>query len=377
MTRDYYEVLGIPRDADALQVKKAYRNLARQLHPDANTEDPEAEEKFKEVSEAYEVLSNPEKRQLYDQYGHAGMRGAGQQGAGGFGGGFTDFTDIFDAFFGGDLFGMGRQRRNGPERGRDVVVDLELDLKEAAFGLTKEVKVRVLDVCRECGGAGTTDPSSVQTCPECQGAGAIQHVRRTPFGQMVQTAACPRCRGEGRLIGNPCPVCGGRRRAYRERTLSVEVPAGIADGQRIRLNGQGEAGDHGGRHGDLYVNVSVRPHELFERMGDDIVYRQDVTMVQAALGATLTVPTLDGEEEVEFPPGTQPGEVKVLKARGVPRLHRSGRGDEHILVNVMVPRNLNEQQKGLLRDLDECCGMDHYQQKPEGIFHRLKHLITG
>ncbi len=374
MTRDYYDVLGVSRDADAQQVKKAYRNLARKLHPDANHADPEAEEKFKEISEAYEVLSNPERRQVYDLYGHDGLRGAGQQG--GFGG-FTDFTDIFDAFFGGAFGGTGRQRRNGPERGRDVQVELELDLEEAAFGVTHDITVELLDVCRECGGAGTTDPSSVQTCPQCQGSGVIQNVRRTPFGQMVQTSTCNRCRGEGKVIGDPCPVCHGRRRALREKTLSVEVPAGVADGQQVRLTGQGEAGDRGGRPGDLYVHITVRPHELFDRVGDDILYRQDLTMVQASLGATLTVPTLDGEEEVEFVAGTQPGEVKVLKARGVPHLHRGGRGDQQILVNVMVPRNLNERQRELLEELDGCCGMEHYQHKPEGIFSRIKQLLTG
>lgn len=375
MTRDYYEALGIGRDADAQQIKSAYRKLAREFHPDANDNHPDFEEKFKEISEAYEVLSNPERRQIYDRYGHEGLRGAGQQGAGY--GGFSDFTDIFDAFFGGDLFGSARQQRRGPERGADLMVELELDLEEAAFGAKQEITVDALDTCAECGGAGTLDPSSIQTCRQCQGSGTVQQVRRTPFGQMVQTGTCPVCRGEGRSIGDPCPTCGGRGRARRQKTLSVEVPAGIADGQRIRLTGQGSAGGRGGRPGDLYVDVHVRPHELFERMGDDVIYRQDLTMVQAALGAGLTIPTLDGEEDVEFPPGTQPGEIKVLKARGIPHLNRSGRGDQHVLVNVMVPRDLNDHQRDLLRELDDCCGMEHYERKPEGVFQRLKQLFTG
>jgi molecular chaperone DnaJ len=264
-----------------------------------------------------------------------------------------------------------------PARGRDLGLALEVDLEEAAFGVTREVEYDVLDVCRECGGAGTRNPSSVKVCPDCGGAGQTRTVRRTAFGQFIQTGACARCRGEGEIIGDPCPECSGAGRAYREKTLSVEIPPGISDGQRIRLMGQGEAGAHGGPPGDLYVEVTVRPHEFFEREGHDILYRLDLTMVQAALGATVSVPTLDGEEEVTFSAGTQPGEVKVLRGRGVPRLNRTGRGDMHVLVNVMIPRDLTEQQKELLRDLEECCGEEHYSPKGEGIFHRLKQLFAG
>jgi molecular chaperone DnaJ len=378
MSRDYYQVLGVARDAEPQQIKKAYRRLARELHPDVNGTDPAAEEKFKEATEAYEVLGDADKRRLYDTYGHAGVK-AGARGAGdpfgGFGGGFGD---IFEAFFGTDAFGGGRARNpRGPSRGRDLGVALELDLEEAAFGVRTEVEYDVLDVCRECGGAGTKNPSSVKRCPECGGAGQTRTVRRTAFGQFIQTGVCLRCRGEGELIGDPCPECSGAGRAFREKNLSVEIPAGIADGQRIRLTGQGEAGVHGGPPGDLYVEVSVRPHELFEREGNDILYRQDLTMVQAALGATVSVPTLDGDEEVAFAPGTQPGEIKVLRGRGVPRLNRSGRGDMHVLVNVMIPRDLTDQQKELLRDLEDCCGEEQYTPKGEGIFHRLKQLFAG
>jgi molecular chaperone DnaJ len=377
MSRDYYDVLGVPRGADAQQIKKAYRKLARELHPDVNSHDPDCEEKFKEATQAYEVLSDPEKRETYDTYGEAGLRrGAGGAGPGfeGFGG----FTDIFDAFFGDGVFGGGRgNRAPGPLRGEDLAVEVEIPLEEAAFGAKKDVTFTLIDTCRECAGAGTKDPASVKTCTECNGSGRVRVVRRTPFGQFVQTGACAACQGEGRTIEVPCPGCAGAGRAWREKTLSVDIPAGIADGQRIRLTGQGGAGERGGHPGDLYVNVRVLPHEVFERDGDDILFQQDLTMVQAALGATVKVPTLDGEEEVEFGPGTQPGEVKVLKGRGVPHLRGSGRGSERILVNVLVPRNLNDHQRELLQELDECCGMEHYSQKPEGFFGRLKNLFSA
>jgi molecular chaperone DnaJ len=375
MSRDYYEVLGLPRDADAQQIKKAYRKLARELHPDVNSHDPDCEEKFKEATQAYETLSDSERRQTYDTYGEAGLR----RGAGGAGGGFEGFggfTDIFDAFFGDGMFGGRGGRAPGPARGDDMAVNVELDLEEAAFGIKKDVRLDLIDTCPDCAGAGTKDPSSVKTCTECNGSGRVRVVRRSPFGQFVQTGVCSACRGEGKVIGTPCPTCSGAGRTWREKTLSVDIPAGIADDQRIRLTGQGSAGERGGRPGDLYVNVSVRPHEVFHRDGDDILYTQNLTMVQAALGATLTVPTLDGEEEVEFPPGTQPGEVKVLKGRGVPHLRSSGRGSQQVYVNVLVPRNLNDHQRELLQELDECCGMEHYNHKPEGFFGRLKNLFT-
>jgi molecular chaperone DnaJ len=377
MTRDYYEVLGVNRSAETQEIKKAYRRLARQLHPDVNGGDPDSEERFKEATEAYEVLCDPDKRRLYDTYGHAGVK---SQARGGdpFGGGFGGFGDIFEAFFGSDLFGGGRPRNaRAPGRGRDLAVAVELSLEEAAFGVSREIGYDVLDTCRECGGAGTRNPSSVKTCPDCGGSGQRRIVRRTAFGQFVQTGVCPSCGGQGEQIGDPCPVCSGAGRAFREKTLSVDIPAGIADGQRIRLSAQGEAGVHGGPPGDLYVEVVVEPHALFERQGNDVLYRQDLTMVQAALGSTVAVPTLDGPEEVSFAPGTQPGEIKVLRGHGIPRLNRSGRGDMHVLVNVMIPRDLTDQQKDLLRELDGCCGDEHYQPKGEGIFHKLKQLFAG
>ncbi len=380
MKRDYYEVLGVTRGADVSDVKKAYRRLARELHPDVNGHDPQAEEKFKEATEAYEVLSDAQKRRTYDTYGHEGLR----RGGGTAGGGFTDFSDIFDAFFGGDMFGGGGAdifgratgRRSRTTRGRDVTLSLQIDLQEAAFGASHEVEVELLDTCPVCGGARTTDPASVKSCPDCGGTGARRSVRSTPLGQFIQTGACPTCRGEGQTISQPCEECKGQGRTRQHKTIEVDVPAGIADGQRLRFAAQGEAGAGGGPPGDLYVEISVAPHPEFERDGDDILSRKDITMVEAALGTTISVATLDGEEEVVLPPGTQPGEVKVLRARGVPHLRRSGRGDHHVLLNVMVPQDLTAAQKDLLRDFDESCGPEHYDLKEEGIFQRIKHLFT-
>ncbi len=375
MTRDYYEVLGVSRDADAQSIKKAYRRLARELHPDVNSHDPDCESKFKEATQAYEVLCDADKRRLYDTYGpDAFRRGAG--GTGGFGGPFGDFDDIFQSFF-GNWFGGATQRRAEPARGQDLLVEIELDLKEAAFGVNKEVEIESLDTCRECGGAGTTDPSSIRVCPACGGSGVTRTVRQSLFGQFVQTGPCGACRGEGRVIEHPQRRVRRCRRAMRTRTLSVDIPAGIADGQRVRLSGRGGAGERGGLPGDVYVQVRVAPHPFFERQGDDILYRQDLTMVQAALGADIPVPTLDGEEEVHFAPGTQPGDVITLKSRGVPHLRQSGRGSQRILINVIVPRNLDDRQRDLLQEFDECCGQEHYNHRSEGFFQKFKQLFTG
>lgn len=378
MTRDYYEVLGVPRNADTQTIKKAYRRLARQLHPDVNPNDPSCEEKFKEATEAYEVLCDPEKRRLYDTYGHAAFRktGAGAGGAGGFGP-FGGFDDIFESFF-APWFGARATARTGPSRGEDLLVEVELDLEEAAFGVTKDIEVRSLVVCPDCEGLGTVDPSSIVVCPSCGGSGRVRQVRQTLFGQFIQTSTCTVCGGQGRVISSPCRTCQGQGRTVRTRTLAVDIPAGIADGQRVRLSGRGGAGERGGRPGDLYVQVSVRPHPLFERQGDDIIYRQDLTMVQAALGAEITIPTLDGEEKVYFPPGTQPGDVIVLKSRGVPHLREPGRGSQHVIVNVVVPRDLDEQQRSLLRKFEECCGEEHYRtEKTESFFDKVRHLFSG
>ena len=379
MKRDYYEVLGVPRDADIQQIKKAYRKLAREHHPDVNVDDPTCEEKFKEATEAYEVLCDAEKRDVYDAYGHEGLR----RGAGGFDG-FPGFSDLFENLFGSfgaGAFGggspFGGTGPAGPARGDDLAIELELTLEEAAFGVEKEIAFRAQGVCPSCEGAGTTDPSSMKTCSECAGHGRVRIVRRTMLGQFVQTGACPRCAGAGQVIESPCDECRGAGRIVADRKVTVQIPAGIDAGQRIRVAGHGGAGERRARAGDLYVRIRVAPNEVFERRDDDILYGVDLTMVEAALGVTLTIPTLDGEEEVEFAPGTQPGEIKVLRGKGVTRLHGHGRGDQEIHVNVLVARDLDEQHRRLLQDFDDSCGPEQYIARPEGVLHKLRNLFTG
>jgi len=381
MKRDYYEVLGVQRDVDVQQIKRAYRKLAREHHPDVNDGDPQCEEKFKEATEAYEVLCDPEKRSLYDAYGHEGLRRGG--GSSGFDG-FPGFSDIFEnlfAGFGGGAFGggspFGGAQSAGPAAGDDLAVEVELTLEEAAFGAEKEIAFRAQGTCSACEGAGTTDPTSVKTCPECGGYGRVRTVRRTVLGQFVQAGACPRCSGGGQVIESPCKECRGAGRVFAERKVTVQIPAGIDAGQRVRVSGRGGAGERGARAGDLYVRIRVIPHESFARRDDDILYRVDLTMVQAALGATLTIPTLDGDEEVAFAAGTQPGDLKVLRGKGVPRLNGHGRGDQEILVRVLVPHDLDDKQRQLLCSFDETCGDDHYRDRSEGVLNKLRNLFTG
>jgi len=379
MKRDYYEVLDVPRDADLQQIKKAYRKLARQYHPDVACDSPDGEEKFKEATEAYEVLCDAQKRQIYDTYGHDGLH----RGAGGFEGfgEFTDFGDLFGSLFGGafgQAFGGGfGAQPAGPARGADLAVEVELTLEEAAFGVEKEITFTAQAVCSECEGAGTTDPSSVKACTECGGRGQVRTVRRTMLGQFIQAAVCPRCSGTGEIIEEPCETCRGAGRRPAERKVTVQIPAGIDNGQRIRVSGKGGAGERGQRSGDLYVRVSVLPHEVFERHGDDILTTVDLTMIQAALGVTFTLPTLDGEEEVEFAAGTQPGDVKVLRGKGVHHLNGHGRGDQAIHVRVMVPRELSDEHRHMLEEFEESVGAEHYADKSEGVLHKLRSFFAG
>src|SRR5436305_11596754 len=362
--RDYYEVLGVPRAADEGEVKRAFRRLARELHPDVS-EAPDAQERFREVVEAYEVLSKRETRELYDRFGHAGLRG----------GGFTptqfDFgslNDLFAAFFGDDLFGVGG--RTSRSRGADLGVQVEIELVEAASGTKREIPFPVAVTCGTCGGSGAAPGTSPVPCGTCGGAGRLQRVSRSAFGEFVRTQTCPACRGAGQRIEEPCPDCRGDGRIVEERTLEVEIPPGIHDGQQIRISGEGHSGALGGRSGDLYVQVGVRPDPRFVRDGNDIVSTIDLTMTQAALGTTVSVPTLDGDHELELEPGTQPGEIRVLRGRGMPVLQGFGRGDQRVLVNVQVPRRLTEEQRALLESFESSAGEETYQD--EGFFQRLK-----
>jgi molecular chaperone DnaJ len=363
--RDYYELLGVGRDASDGEIKKAFRRLARELHPDVSDE-PDAQERFREVVEAYEVLSKSETRELYDRYGHAGLRG------GGFQPGHVDFgnlADLFAAFFGDDaLFGG---RGGGRARGADLAATVEIDLVEAAHGATREVPFEVAVTCPHCGGDGAEPGSAITTCDACNGVGRLQQVTRSVFGEFVRTQTCPTCGGSGRRVERACTECRGGGRVVEERTLSVEIPPGIHDGQRIRLGGEGHAGHLGGRAGDVYVEVRVRPDERFVREGDDIFSAVELTITQAALGATVTVPTLDGEQELELPAGTQPGEVVVLRGRGMPVLQSFRRGDQRVLVNVLVPRRLNEEQRRLLQEFDEHADERTYGDEP-GLLGKLK-----
>src|SRR3954447_16181164 len=351
MPRDYYDVLGIARTADEAEVKKAFRRLARELHPDVNAHDPEAEEKFKEVAEAYEVLTDPERRQVYDAYGHEGLKSGGYQPNFG---DFGSISDLFSAFFGAGGFEAafgGTRMRGGAVQGGDVAVAVAVDLADAAHGKPVEVSYDVRARCPTCHGNGAQPGTPIETCPRCQGAGQLNAVTRTAFGQMVRSVVCDVCGGEGRIPRDPCETCRGEGMVVGKRRVQVDIPAGIADGQRIRLAGRGHAGERGGPNGDLYVVVRVREDERFVRDQEDLHTVIDVAAPLAALGTTVQVPSLDGEIPVEIPAGTQPGEIITLRARGIPPLQRGRTGDLHVHVNVVIPRKLTRTQRDLLERL--------------------------
>jgi molecular chaperone DnaJ len=363
--RDYYEVLGVARQANDATIKKAFRRLARELHPDVSNE-PDAEERFREAAEAYEVLSNAETRELYDRFGHDGLRSGGFRPTTFDVGGFAD---LFSAFFGDDLFGASSGRRRA--RGGDAVAEIEIELEEAATGVTREVPFRVAVGCPTCSGSGAAPGSVPETCPRCAGAGRLQEVSQTLLGQFVRAQLCPTCNGGGKIVTDLCTTCDGEGRLAEARTIEVPVPAGIHDGQRIRLTGRGHAGPPGGSNGDAYVIVHVRPDPRFVRDGDDVASRIDLTMTQAALGARLTVDTLGGPVELEFPPGTQPGEVRVLRGRGMPSNRRRTRGDHRILVNVLIPRHLSDEQRSALEAFQQGANAGTYEPD-EGFFERIR-----
>jgi molecular chaperone DnaJ len=376
MPRDYYEVLGVGRSADETDLKKAFRRLARELHPDTNKDDPAAEDKFKEAAEAYEVLSDADRRRQYDAYGHEGLRTGGY--APNFEG-FGSVSDLFSAFFGSGgfdtAFGTGRQR-GGAMQGGDVVVAVAIELGQAARGERVDVAYEAEVRCEHCHGNGAEPGTPITTCARCHGSGQLQSVARTAFGQMVRTTVCDVCGGDGRVPEQPCGVCSGAGKVVEQRTLQVDVPAGIADGQRIRLSGRGHAGDRGGPNGDLYVVVRVLEDERFVRDQEDLHTVIDIAAPLAALGTTVQVPSLDGDLPVEIPAGTQPGETITLRSRGLPPLGRGRTGDLHVHVNVVIPRRLSREQRDLLEQLADTLD-DRNLRSDEGMLSKLKRALAG
>ncbi|RCV50568.1 molecular chaperone DnaJ [Marinitenerispora sediminis] len=380
MSRDYYEILGVRRDASKDEVKKAYRRLARELHPDVNP-DPVTQERFKEVTQAYEVLSDPEKRRMFDMgvdpFAPAGGAGGGP---GGFGNAGFPFDDIVNAFFGGGATGR-RGARDRVRRGRSIKVRIELDLAETAFGVTKDVTFPTAVLCDTCQGEGTAKGSHRETCDMCSGRGEISEVARSFLGQVMTTRPCPQCAGQGTVIRNPCPDCAGEGRVRETVTRKVQIPAGVEDGTQIQLAGEGEIGPNGGPRGDIFLEVVQRPHPLFERRGDDLHCTVAVPMTAAALGASLTIETLDGNEEIDLRPGTNSGHVITLDGRGTRHLNAPGRGDLLIRVNVETPNKLDEEQEALLRKFAELRGEDHppgkFSPGHGNFFSRLRDAFNG
>ncbi|HEX5823879.1 MAG TPA: molecular chaperone DnaJ [Candidatus Limnocylindrales bacterium] len=349
---DYYTVLGVERTATDAEIKKAYRRLAQQWHPDVNT-DAGAQERFKQINEAYQVLSDPQRRQTYDMFGRAGLGGEG----GGFEAGFGSFSDIFDAFFGGTA--AGAARRGHPTAGSDLRYDLRITFEEAVRGTEKEIEFPVFGRCDTCAGTGAKPGTEPVTCDQCGGRGEIRTTRRTMLGQMVNVSACPKCRGEGKIVTEPCETCHGEGRTERRRTLHVAIPAGIDEGHQVRLSNEGEVGVRGGPAGSLYVAVHVSPHASLRREGTELFYEADVSIAQAALGTRIAVPTVDGDEEIEVKAGTQPGAEIRLRGRGVPHLRRTGsKGDLHVFINVVVPAKLSKRQRELLAEYAAESGED-------------------
>ena len=371
--RDYYEVLGVQRDASEEEIKRAFRRAAQRHHPDVDTTEG-AEDRFKELNEAYRVLSDRQRRTAYDMFGHAGVDGTSAGGFEGFGGGFGPFGDIFDAFFGGQPTGSRTRRR--VVAGADLRYDMTIEFAEAVFGVIREISFPTLVRCATCDGSGAEPGSQPETCPECNGTGEKRRVSQTILGQMVNISACPRCGGEGKVVATPCHTCHGEGRVREERKLTVNVPAGIDSGQRIALEGQGEAGPRGGPPGDLYVAITVREHPQLLRRGTELYHELPVTFPQAALGASLSVPTVEGTETVEIPAGTQSGTQVRLRGKGVPRLRGTGRGDLHVIVTVVVPPKPSKKERELLRQLDEVSGPAVLPKGGPGLVDRLRDLFS-
>ena len=370
--RDYYEVLGVQKGAAEAEIKKAYRKLAKENHPDLHPDDKAAEARFKEINEAYEVLSDSGKRSRYDQFGFAGVDP--NYGGGGFGGGFDggfdfgDLGDIFGSFFGGG-FGGGTRTRSGPQRGESLRTRLTITFEEAAFGCEKDVSLDRVEECGECRGSGAASGTSPETCSNCGGTGQVQQRRQTPMGVFATTSACPRCGGRGKIISSPCKSCGGTGQVRQRKTLKVTIPAGIDNGQIVSLRGQGNAGKSGGPAGDLQIVITVQPHPLFTREGNNVYCDAPITFTQAALGGELEIPTIDGKVKYDIPEGTQTGATFRLRGKGIPNVSGRGRGDQFVTVNIETPRNLNREQKEALRKFSESLKEKNYEEK-KGFFNK-------
>lgn len=381
--RDYYEVLGVSKTATDDELKKAFRKLAKQYHPDLHPDDKEAEAKFKEVNEAYEVLSDKDKRAKYDQFGFAGVDpnyGAGQGGGYGgytsYGGGFGDMGDIFESFFGGG-FGGGSSRSNvnAPRRGQDIRISATISFMEACMGVKKTVRFTHYEKCSDCGGSGAKAGTHAETCPDCRGTGTIRVNQRTPLGVFQTTKTCDRCAGKGKIIRDVCPECQGQGRVRKTLTKEIEIPAGIDDGQTLKVTGAGDCGLNGGQNGDLNVKISVKPDEIFEREGYDIYTEIPISYAQATLGDDIVVPTIDGKVKYTVPAGTQTGTVFRLKNKGVKRLYRTDRGDHYVTVKVEVPRNLTKKQSELLKAFDDSLDEKNMADK-KSFFEKMKDYFT-
>lgn len=372
--RDYYEVLGLARNASNDDLKGAFRRLARQYHPDVNKE-PDAEERFKEINEAYAVLSDADRRAAYDRFGHAGVKGAG--GAADFSVDFTDFADIFGDLFGFGGFGRsGRGSRNAPRRGADLQYRVDLTFEEAVFGVEKEIEITRDEVCDNCSGSGAEPGTSPERCSACNGAGEVRQVRQTLLGSMVQVATCPTCNGQGETISTPCLSCKGRGLERNVRKKVVSIPAGVDTGTQIRMAGEGQPGLNGGPQGNLYIAINVRPHKYFKRRETNILLDIDVNIAQATLGAEVDVPTVDGTVKLKIPTGTQPGKVLRMRDKGVPHLRGNGRGDQLVVINVDIPTRINSDQRVLFEQLAESLGSEVRPQE-RSFFDWLKETLAG
>ena len=370
--RDYYEILGISRTASEDEIKSAFRSLARKYHPDVNKE-PDAEERFKEINEAYMVLSDAEKRSVYDRYGHEGLRSAG---------GMPDWNnvdpfEIFEQFFGGGFGGFSsRPKRNSPRRGEDLFYSINLEFEEAATGIDNELEITRDEVCERCNGSGAEPGTSPITCGSCQGRGEVRHVRQTFLGSMVQVTTCPDCGGTGRVITNRCTNCSGRGYERKKIKKTIPVPAGVDNGTQIRLSGEGQPGTNGGPRGNLYIEIKVKPHKFFRRRNDDVLLDMNINLAQAALGAEVKVPTLGGDEKLTIPAGTQPGKVFKLRHKGIPHLRSKGKGDQLVIINIDIPTRLTSEQRELFEKLSDTLGSDVLPQE-RSFLDMLKDVLGG